>query len=376
MIVMRKRMILWLLLCLLPFTVISYANEDTPAVQVKAKACIVMDMDTGRVLYGLNGREQLPMASTTKIMSALLTLEQPNLDEEFVVDPNAIKVEGSSMGLVEGDIVTLRSLAVGMLLPSGNDAANAAAVRIGGSIENFVAMMNQRAQELHMENTHFVTPSGLDDEEHYTTAYDLALLAKEAMQNELFRSICSQYRVQAVFGNPPYQRYLTNHNKLLERYEYAVGVKTGYTQKAKRCLVSAAEKDGKSLICVTLSAEDDWNVHEKLFEFYFDQLSEYSFADKIDAVAVPVTGGKQQTVGVYAQENCSVFTLPKEDVLIEVRIPQISYAPIAEGAQAGVAAVLVDGAVVKEIPLYFKQTVERVALQKTGWFEWIKNLFD
>ena len=148
---------------------------------VGAKAAVVMEAQTGELLFSQNPHKKLPMASTTKIMTALLTLEQPNLDQEFVVDPAAIRVEGSSMGLQEGDTVTLRALAGGMLTASGNDAAGAAAVRISGSKDAFAREMNRRAADLGMKDTHFVTPSGLDAEEHYSTAFDMALLGRAAL---------------------------------------------------------------------------------------------------------------------------------------------------------------------------------------------------
>ena len=218
-----------------------------------AKASILIDADSGRVLSAQNEKAKLPMASTTKIMTTLIALEQPDLTSYFTVDPEAIKVEGSSMGLTEGDRVNLLTLCYGMILPSGNDAANVVAMRIGGSAEKFADMMNAKAAELGLKDTHFVTPSGLDADGHYTTAYDLAQLARIAMQNPLFKSICKESAAQVEFGNPPFKRWLKNHNKLIEMYDGCIGVKTGFTDAAKRCLVSAAERDGVTLICVTLS---------------------------------------------------------------------------------------------------------------------------
>ena len=243
---------------------------------VGAAAAIVMEAESGEVLFAQEIHRQLPMASTTKIMTALLTLEQPNLQQEFTVDETAIRVEGSSMGLRQGDTVTLYALAVGMLLASGNDAAGAAAVRISGSMKAFVAEMNRRAASLGMNNTHFVTPSGLDAEEHYSTAYDMALLARAALQNPLFAGIAASRRMTVSYGQPPYARSLLNHNRLLSLYGDAIGVKTGFTKKAGRCLVSAAEKDGVRLICVTLNCPDDWNTHAALYHRLDRKPSPYS----------------------------------------------------------------------------------------------------
>ena len=244
-------------------------------INISAQAAVLIEAQTGKVLFGKNENEKRPMASTTKIMTTLLCLESGNLDEQFVVDPNAIKVEGSSMGLVEGDIVTKRALCYGMLLPSGNDAANATAIKIAGSYEAFANMMNARAKQIGMLNTYFVTPSGLEGEGHGSTAYDMALLTREALNNADFRAICSQKNSKISFGNPPYDRWLKNSNKLLDYYSGCIGVKTGFTDDAGRCLVSAAERNGVTLICVTLKAPSDWSDHAKMFDYGFSIVKNY-----------------------------------------------------------------------------------------------------
>ena len=263
---MLKKCVVWLALAAVllgasPLPAVAQTIPDTKGVSIAAKGAVVLDASNGRVLFAQNANGRLPMASTTKIMTALLALEQPDLDEPFVVDPTAIRVEGTSMGLKEGDTVTLRALAHGMLLPSGNDAANAAAVRIAGSKDAFAGRMNERARELGLEDTHYVTPSGLDADGHYSSAYDLAILAAYALENPDFREICCKESAKVEYGNPPYGRWLKNHNKLLGLYPYAIGVKTGYTDDAKRCLVTAAQKDGVTLVAVTLAAQDDFNTH-------------------------------------------------------------------------------------------------------------------
>ena len=250
--------------------------EEYPLYQKEnrsASAYIVMEATTGRVLYGKNIHERLAMASTTKIIGALMVLEQENLDEYFMVDSDAIQVEGSSMGLTEGDLVSLYSLACGMMLPSGNDAANAAGVRLYGSIDGFVEAMNQKAEELGLSDTHYVTACGLDAADHYSTAFDLAKLTRIALQNEDFAYICSQSNMKVKFGDPPYERWLKNYNRLLELYPDCIGVKTGFTDDAGRCLVSAAERDGMTLICVTLNAQDDWSLHAFLYDKCFESYS-------------------------------------------------------------------------------------------------------
>ena len=220
--------------------------------EVRAEAAVVMDADNGRLLYAQNPDKRLANASTTKIMTALLTLEEPEQDRYFTVDPDAIRVEGTTMGLQPGDSVTLHQLAAGMLLPSGNDAAGAAAVEIAGSEEAFVRRMNRRAEELGLTNTQYRNPSGLDAPGHYSSARDLATLAAHALENEDFADIVSQQEMRMAFGNPPYNHSIYTTNKLLERYPPAIGVKTGYTEDAGLCLVTAAEQDGTRLIVVTL----------------------------------------------------------------------------------------------------------------------------
>lgn len=271
-----------------------YQKEDR-----SASAYIVMEATTGRVLYGKNIHERLAMASTTKIIGALMVLEQENLDEYFMVDSDAIQVEGSSMGLTEGDLVSLYSLACGMMLPSGNDAANAAGVRLYGSIDGFVEAMNQKAEELGLSDTHYVTACGLDAADHYSTAFDLAKLTRIALQNEDFAYICSQSNMKVKFGDPPYERWLKNYNRLLELYPDCIGVKTGFTDDAGRCLVSAAERDGMTLICVTLNAQDDWSLHAFLYDKCFESYSMTPLPDIPSSITL--AGDKLQENGIESE---------------------------------------------------------------------------
>ena len=197
------------------------------------------------------------------------------------------------MGLREGDSVSLNGLATGMLLASGNDAANAAAVKIAGSIEKFSGLMNQKAKELGMENSHFVTPSGLPNDDHYSTAADMALLARHALQNERFAAICTKSSAKLSFGNPPFDRWLYNHNRLLEDYPGCIGIKTGFTKKAGRCLVSAARRDGVTLICVTLSDPNDWRDHAALLDTGFAQTEKRELSVSTQDISLDVVGGMQ-----------------------------------------------------------------------------------
>lgn len=338
-----------------------------------AKGMVLMDGRTGRLLFGVNPDERLPMASTTKIMTALLALEQPNIDTSFVVDAAAIRVEGTSMGLSEGDSVTLRTLAGGMLLASGNDAANAAAVYIDGSQGAFAKRMNQRAAEIGMENTSFVTPSGLDNENHYSTARDMGLLACEALKNPDFAAICSSPSMKLSYGNPPYDRWLSNHNRLLREYKDAVGVKTGFTKKSGRCLVSAASRDGILLVCVTLGAADDWNLHKQALDAGFASLAAYDVDSFLpEETRVPVTGGTRSSVRVAGggEDACGKLALTPEEaerVQVSVRLSALEYAPVEEGQIVGEAALSLDGRELAAIPLVSQEVSPRKPQSKKGF---------
>ena len=349
-------------------TVSGAVTVRAEAGQVQAKAAVVMDADSGRVLFEQRPDERLPMASTTKIMTALITLEQPGLDESFTADESALRVEGSSMGLRAGDTVTLRALAAGMLAASGNDAANAAAVRIAGNIPDFVGMMNRRAEKLGLDGTHFANPSGLDGEEHYSTARDLAVLAREALKNPDFAEMCSQPKIEAKFGAPPYLRTLKNHNKLLEMYDGAVGVKTGFTKKSGRCLVSAAERNGITLICVTLGCPDDWNVHMALYDRYFASLCECELTELLPEIYLPVTGSVIDRVRLCAGESvCAALTAEEYSrVTARVYAEKFLFAPARQGDAAGYAVFLLDGEELGRVGLNAAETAPAATGKKSG----------
>lgn len=324
---------------------------------ISAASAVVIEAETGTVLWEKAADDQRAMASTTKIMTALLTIEAGDLDREFTVDPLAIMVEGTSMGLREGDRVSRRDLLYGILLPSGNDAANAAAVSVSGSIPAFVRLMNSRAEELGLENTHFATPSGLDADGHYTTARDLAMLAAFALRDDTFREIVGCSSAQVEFGNPPYQRTLYNSNKMLKRYEGAIGVKTGFTDNARRCLVSAAERDGVTLVAVTLNAPDDWNDHTKMLDYGFTQVKSCRL-DTSCGYSVAAAGSGRST-GVYAPEAALSLT-PEQQRLItrKIYLPGFVYGGTRHGQKLGEIQFLLDGRVVRTVPLFAEETIE------------------
>jgi D-alanyl-D-alanine carboxypeptidase (penicillin-binding protein 5/6) len=316
------------LLCALPF--VCSAQPD-----VSAEGAILISAGSGRVIAAYNERERLPMASTTKIMTALLLAECGDLSKEIVTTREMVTVEGSSMGLLSGDRVTYHDLLYGMLLASGNDAANTTAICLGGSTAGFAELMNVRAAELGLTDTHFVTPSGLDDPEHYTTAYDLARLAAFAMQNPLFREAAGAKTAALCYGNPPYRRTLTNHNKLLSFYDGCIGVKTGFTKKSGRCLVSAAEREGATLIAVTLNDGNDWADHAALLDYGFSLVETREVSADLPGT-VQVAGGTK-TTAVCTAEGATLTLLPEEFDLVEteVYLDSICFAPVEAGTPLG-----------------------------------------
>lgn len=380
---MQKKLFLCFFTTLLLFSVLPFASSNAVAegLSVSAKAAVLIEADTGRVLFAKNKDMQLPMASTTKILTALITLESDNLDELFVVDEKAIQVEGSSMGLQKGDSASLRTLACGMLLPSGNDAANAAAVRIGGSIAEFAAMMNQRAAAIGMTNSHFVTPSGLDDEQHYSTAHDMAKLARVALKNNAFQDICSRNIAKVEFGNPPYERWLKNHNRLLNEYKGAIGVKTGFTKKSGRCLVSAAERDGVTLIAVTLNAPNDWQDHTLMFNYGFNDVKPQQYDVKYEEIQLNVVGGKSDKVGVVPLTSTMVNVEENklQDITQKVIAEHFYYAPIQAGDVVGKIELYLDGEEIGTATLIAAEDVQRdiTEIKYSLWDKikmWFNNL--
>lgn len=331
-----------------------YAEGET---EISAKAAVVISADTGEILFEHNSNEKLPMASTTKIMTTLICLESGNLDEPFVVDSDAIHVEGSSMGLQEGDIVTKYALCCGMLLPSGNDAANATAVKIAGSIENFAEIMNDKAKEIGLTKTYFVTPSGLEGTGHGSSAYDMAILASVALRNDTFREICSSETIKLEYGNPPYTRWLKNTNKLLSLYSGTYGVKTGFTDEAGRCLVSACERDGKNLICVTLNDRNDWNDHMALYDKCFELAKTVS--PEIPEIQLDIAGSDRDKISVTAESvDFTTLSAGAGDFECIVNAPPFIYAPVNKGDELATLSVYYNNREIKQIPLYSAESAE------------------
>lgn len=320
---------------------------------ISAGKAILMDADSGRVLYEKNADERSLIASTTKIMTALLICEQCNLADRVRIPKEAVGIEGSSLYLREGEILSVQELLYGLMLHSGNDAAVALSIYCSGSEAAFVELMNEKARRLELTETHYGNPHGLDHDGNYSTARDLAKLSAYAMENaDFYRTVSSK---TVNIGN----RSLRNHNKLLFRYEGAVGVKTGYTKAAGRILVSAAERDGRRLIAVTICAPDDWNDHTALLDYGFSCYQPALLAEQGSILgSVPVTGGTKSAAAVAAAEDF-VFPLAEHETFsVELKLPPFVYAPVERNAEAGIAVIRVEGKQVGEIPLVYEESIE------------------
>lgn len=308
------------------------------AVSLSASGAVLYCPHNGRVYYSLNENKKQKIASTTKLMTALLTLEYAEKNNKKVKFTRDMTAEGSSMYLNEGEVLTLRDLAVGIMLCSGNDAANAAAVAVAGSREKFVRMMNKRARKIGMSNTSFANPCGLDDSNHYSTPYDMALLMSAALKNKAFARLTACKTATVNFIYPPDKTVTyTNHNRLLSLYRYCVGGKTGYTMASGRCLVTVARKDGLTLIAVTLNDRNDWNDHIALYDYGFEALGMRRLDDRELYLDVDTVGGEsgKTTVG---SEDVTDIVLPREDynrVKREIVLDNFIYAPVKAGGKLG-----------------------------------------
>lgn len=349
------------------FCPICYGKEMAPPA-ISAESAILVDAASGRVLYEKDAHSKRLIASTTKLMTALVALEStPHLDKIIMVKPE-YQAEGSSMYLKVGEELTLEELLYGLLLASGNDAALAIAGGCAGEVATFVDWMNEWAADLGMEDSHFANPNGLDDEEHYSTAYDMALLAQAVLRNETLREMVATRSI-TVAG-----RSLTNHNKLLWRYEGCMGMKTGYTDAAGRTLVSCAVRNGQTLICVTLKDRDDWSDHAALFDYGFQNWSAHPLARKNKVFrSLPVTGSLVPQVEVETSTDVVYPLGQTERVRAEITLPKTAEAPVKKGAIAGKLTFLNGETVIGETYLLYTADIPRDTARPT-LFQQMKDL--
>lgn len=337
---------------------------------ISAQSACLIEAESGKAIYSKNADKRMHMASTTKVMTALVAIESGiSLDTTFKTPVEAVGVEGSSVYLAENEKITFEALLYSLLLASANDAAVAIAIQVAGSVEAFVNLMNAKAQELGLSNTNFTNPHGLYDEEHYTTAHDLAHLMAYAMKNEIFATItASQRKVFAREGEGV--RVLINHNKLLKTYDGVIGGKTGFTKKSGRCLVSVAERDELRLIAVTLNAPDDWRDHTTLYDFGFDNYEIRKIPPT--TLSLPVISGKKDTINLTSSE-LSIFISKNANIITKVEMPRWIFAPVHEGEKIGNVVYYLNGTKVASSPIIATEAIEQVQ-PKFNFFDWLFNI--
>ncbi len=362
--------LIWILWMFSPYVL----AVDAPT--VSAKSAVLMDAKSGQILYGKDENTRRGMASTTKIMTALVALEHANLDDIVIVAPEACGVEGSSVYLFPEEEITMETLLYALMLQSANDAAEAIAYAVSGSIEAFVELMNEKADALGLSATHFDNPHGLDGETHYTTAYELAKIAAAALENETFREIVGTEKKAIPLHNGEATRLLVNHNRLVREYDDIIGVKTGYTRACGRTLVSAAEQNGVTLICVTLDDGNDWVDHRALLDYGFSLYESVTLADKGEfTYEVPVCGSVKTAVMVENTEHITV-SLPKEhgEIRTVIELPRFVYGGIEKGQILGTVRFYADEREIGCSPLAAAEDVPEMEIQK-NWFEKLLSFF-
>ena len=361
------RVLLWVLV----LSILWSGSALAAAPDNSAVSAILIDADSGRVLYEKNVNEKRLIASITKLMTALVAVEShPDLTEKVTIKKEWTGAEGSSLYLREGEVLSLETLLYGLLLQSGNDAAVAIAGYCAQDVETFVDWMNQRAGDLGMTSSHFQNPNGLNHEEHFSTAADMAKVARACMQNETIAKIVAT-KSFAKEG-----RSFTNHNKLLWQYEGCVGMKTGYTQLAGRTLISSAKRDGQTLIVVTLSDPDDWKDHTNLFNYGFQTYAKRSFYEKGQEIGtIPVEGSLLHAVPVVVKDAVSYPLTEDENPKVTIELPEKVAAPVQEGTIAGQVSVSLKGKVIAESYLLYGDSVQRDAVAANEGIRRMLKLF-
>ena len=349
------------------------------ALSLSAQSAVLIDARDGRVLYEKDADTPRPMASTTKIMTAVVALESCDVNEIIEIADEAVGVEGSSIYLQKGERMTLLELLYALLLQSANDAAVAIAVGVGGSVGNFADMMNEKAMSLGLTSTHFENPNGLDADGHVTTAHELALLTAYALKNPTFAEIVATYK-RKISGPNGTVRLVVNHNKLLNMYDGCVGVKTGFTKKSGRCLVSAACRESLTLVSVTLSAPDDWRDHTAMLNYGYENYCCEILCDEGGFIeALPVVGGVQDSL-LCANCDYIAATLLRDhgEITVDVQLPQMIYAPVSAGDIVGHVTYKCEGKVIGETDVKAAYNIEQIRYKKNFWqkvWDFITGIF-
>ncbi len=337
--------------------VFSYCLSYSYTYAASGSSSIVIDSKTGRILYENNKDARLPMASTTKIMTALIAIENGNLDNYVKIPREAVGIEGSSIYLKEGELLTLRELLYGLMLQSGNDASIAIAINVGGSVEEFVNLMNQKVEELGLQNTHFENPNGLHNENHYTSSFDLAMITKYAYTKEIFREIVGTKNFKIPYekyDNSETEnkyRYLKNKNKILNEFEGGIGVKTGYTKDAGRCLVSAAKRDDSEVICVVLNHPDMFSDSKRYMENAFKEFPTRRLVSKGDIAGQIKIAGSNTEYHAITVENDILYPLSESEfknIKYIYEYDKTLKAPLKSGDKVGKIKVYIENQLISE----------------------------
>lgn len=336
-------------------------------IEVSARSAILCTAD-GRVIFEKNSGVSLPMASITKVMSVIIALENnSDLSASVLVPKQAVGIEGSSVYLTEGERVTLEMLIYSAMLESANDAVTALAILTAGSLDAFVQLMNEKARALSMTATHFCNPHGLHESEHFTTARDYAVLMSYALENETFCKVIATKKAVFQKADGSMSRVLTNHNRLLNTCQGMLGGKTGFTKASGRTLVTAAKRNGTTLICVTIDAPSDWNDHTEMYQKGFEAVKTVSFGKELTA-EVPIAAGQSESVCAVLIEPIAFTVEANDEITYAVKLPHMAFAPIEGGETLGVAEFYKNGKLIKEVPLVAQATVGAVKKQENKGF--------
>lgn len=366
---------LCLTLILVIFFSFSAYSADVPS--LSASSAVLINAVTKEIIYEKNAYTHRSMASTTKIMTGILAIESGRLSE--IVAAKNMEAEGTSIGLKNGYRLTLEALVWGMMLESGNDAAKLTAAYLSGSEEDFASLMNDKASEIGMRSTNFVTASGLDADEHYSTAYDMALLGAYAVSNPVFREICSAKTKRIEFIEPGIVRTFSNHNRLLSSCEGVFGIKTGFTKKSGRCLVTACEREDTVLVAVTLNAGDDWNDHRKLYDYGYKACGTEDVFMRIPD-SIIVYGGNDDAVSIVL--SCNPMKVCRRNrsssITQRVYLPEFIYAPVKKGDILGKIELIADGKVISQSSIISSEDIMSAEPlpEKKSVFSKIKEIFN
>ncbi len=358
----------WLFLfCLLAIVLIPVHVHATPPLAGSAQAAILMDRDSGRILFAKNADQELKIASLTKIMTAIVALEQSKPNSILTVGPNAVGVEGSSIYLKQGEKIPLINVLYGLMLRSGNDAAVAVAEHVGGSVNGFVYLMNQKANFLGLSHTHFMNPHGLDQLGHYSSAKDLAILSSYALKNPTFREIVKTQVKTVDWPGLDWDQKFYNKNKLLRLYPWADGVKTGFTKQARRTLVTSATKNGQQLVAVTLNDGNDWQDAMDMYNYGFANYNKNVLSKKGETLSLAGIKNDRGEELHFIATKSFVYPMTKDEKRkLKIKVVQSIPTKVIQmdDQTVGIAKFYLDNAQIGSTPLVSKFRTKPTFLER------------